>query len=443
MIKEWENEKNTGSTQRVIQIGRRHNHQRLDDGNFWHQQTKENHYMTGVLQLGGKSRALQMLVVTKEPLNLRRKTPFTSLQKQEKRNDKVMDIANRVPWNKGKKLSKKYRQKLSDSHKGQVPWNKGLTKDTNEMLKKLSEKLTGRKGHPAWNKGLTKETDERVRKYGENGRGKHFWTKKNTVKISIKCAYCGKEKMIYPSMRSKNNFCDRKCLGMWLSENLVGKNHHRYGCKFTKLHLHRLSESHKGQIAWSKGRHLTEDHKRKVSESKKGTKSHRKGITYEQEFGKEKAKTIKQKMSIAKQGKIPVNKGKTLIECYGIEKANEILRKWMLGNNLQPNKQETKLNDIIQSICPNEYKYVGNGEFILGGRCPDFINCNGQKKIIELFGDYWHDKKITGCENEQEEYQRKDHFAKYGFQTLVIWEKELSNKDLLINKIKEFNTLTI
>jgi len=53
-----------------------------------------------------------------------------------------------VVWNKGKKMDDKFREKISISNKGKPTWNKGL------------------KGFQvAWNKGLTKETDERVKKY--------------------------------------------------------------------------------------------------------------------------------------------------------------------------------------------------------------------------------------------------------------------------------------
>jgi len=31
-----------------------------------------------------------------------------------------------TPWPKGKKMSAEHRKKLSDSHKGQIPWNKGM-----------------------------------------------------------------------------------------------------------------------------------------------------------------------------------------------------------------------------------------------------------------------------------------------------------------------------
>jgi len=43
-------------------------------------------------------------------------------------------------------------------------WNRGLTKETDERLAKLSEYFTGKKGHVCWNKGLTKETDVRLAK---------------------------------------------------------------------------------------------------------------------------------------------------------------------------------------------------------------------------------------------------------------------------------------
>ena len=40
-----------------------------------------------------------------------------------------------IPWNKGKKLSEDHKRKLSESHKGQRAWNKGLTKDDDSRIK--------------------------------------------------------------------------------------------------------------------------------------------------------------------------------------------------------------------------------------------------------------------------------------------------------------------
>lgn len=108
-----------------------------------------------------------------------------------------------------------------------------------------------------------------------------------------------------------------------------------------------------------------------------------------------------------------------------------------------PNKSEIKLNDIIQKLKV-PYKYVGNGEIWIAGKNPDFININGQKKIIELFGEPWHDKnrsyfgKLSYTQTEQ---GRKEIFAQYGYDTLIIWSKELKNIEMIKQKILDFDNL--
>ena len=80
----------------------------------------------------------------------------------------------------GKHHTEETKRKMRESHKGFVPSWKGKPQ-AEEQLRKLSEIRKGRipwnrglKGIlVAWNKGLTKETDERVKKYGESRRGKH------------------------------------------------------------------------------------------------------------------------------------------------------------------------------------------------------------------------------------------------------------------------------
>lgn len=105
-------------------------------------------------------------------------------------------------------------------------------------------------------------------------------------------------------------------------------------------------------------------------------------------------------------------------------------RKQALSQNLKPNRKELYLNKILDRNFPNEYKYVGDLQFWLGGKNPDFMNVNGQKKLIELYGDFWHKN-----DNPKD---RIKHFKRYGFDTLVIWEKELKNIPKLERKLKEF-----
>jgi len=106
-----------------------------------------------------------------------------------------------------------------------------------------------------------------------------------------------------------------------------------------------------------------------------------------------------------------------------------------------PNKDEIKLNNIIQGLnLP--YKFVGNGEIWITGLNPDFINVNGQKKIIELFGEPWHGKRCFHFEKpsfSRTEQGRKHIFSQYGYDTLIIWCRELREPKILKHKILDFD----
>ena len=94
-----------------------------------------------------------------------------------------------------------------------------------------------------------------------------------------------------------------------------------------------------------------------------------------------------------------------------------------------PNKSELKLFSIINNIYPDEWKFVGDGSFVIDGKCPDYINYN-KKQIIELYGERWH--------KPEEEEQRKELFKKFSYETLIIWFKELKNTEKLEEKLKLF-----
>lgn len=64
---------------------------------------------------------------------------------------------------RGIHLSEEAKSKISEANKGKTPWNKGLTKEKDERVKKYSELLKGNKnglrnradlGKISWNKGL-------------------------------------------------------------------------------------------------------------------------------------------------------------------------------------------------------------------------------------------------------------------------------------------------
>jgi hypothetical protein len=69
------------------------------------------------------------------------------------------------------------------------------------------------------------------------------------------------------------------------------------------------------------------------------------------------------------------------------------------------------------------FKYVGKGEVVICGKCPDFINVNGQKQVIEVFADYWKIRDYGSVRNYIK--QRKKDFNKFGFDVLFINDRKL------------------
>lgn len=98
----------------------------------------------------------------------------------------------------------------------------------------------------------------------------------------------------------------------------------------------------------------------------------------------------------------------------------------------KPNKSEKILINLFNNNnLP--ISYVGDGKVWFEGFNPDFI-CNTKKKIIEVYGDYWHNLPRYKVLDKK----RIKSYSKCGFQTLVIWEHELKNLNQVIDKIRGF-----
>lgn len=57
-----------------------------------------------------------------------------------------------------------------------------------------------------------------------------------------------------------------------------------------------------------------------------------------------------------------------------------------------------------------------------------------ENKIIELFGDYWHNK----LENIEIDKRRLKTYKKFNFKVLVIWEHELKDLEKVKERILQF-----
>ena len=105
---------------------------------------------------------------------------------------------------------------------------------------------------------------------------------------------------------------------------------------------------------------------------------------------------------------------------------NPVYREKVIRNSLRGLlKRPTSFEKYVINIIKKynlPYKYVGNGDFILGGKNPDFINVNGEKICVEVYCYYWHPKNY--------ERIRYKHFTKYGWKTIFINEDDvLSNNE--------------
>lgn len=104
----------------------------------------------------------------------------------------------------------------------------------------------------------------------------------------------------------------------------------------------------------------------------------------------------------------------------------------MMGTawRVKPNKPETFLLNLLNELYPGEWKYTGDFSFVINGKSPDFVNCNGKKLCIELFGNYWH-------RNDNPD-DRAKVFEPFGYKILVIWEHELKDIEQLKEKLEGF-----
>lgn len=94
----------------------------------------------------------------------------------------------------------------------------------------------------------------------------------------------------------------------------------------------------------------------------------------------------------------------------------------------QINKTELRLLNILKKYFTG-WKFVGDGYTFIAGKVPDFINFK-KKKIIEMFGAYWHDRS--------EEGERIKHFRRFGYDCLVIWDYELCEEEKVLGRIVSF-----
>lgn len=250
-------------------------------------------------------------------------------------------------------------------------------------------------------------------------------------KVKVVCEQCGKGILVFPCKANTKRFCSNKCRDVWQSQHWNGKNnpHWKGGdvericqwCEKTFRVPRRVVKKGGGKYCSYKCYGMAQ-RKQLFKICKNCGKA----------FWKKRPKYF-----CSKKCKVEYQRGKNN-PFYGRKHTEETLKRILKAVHGKPNGVESQLIALI-----DEYRlpfcYVGNGEVVIAGKNPDFIHSQGDKKVIELFGDYWHSPLLRPNIRHTATYEAtKRHYEKHGYDCLIIWESELKNRTRVLDKIIEF-----
>lgn len=106
---------------------------------------------------------------------------------------------------------------------------------------------------------------------------------------------------------------------------------------------------------------------------------------------------------------------------------------------IRPTLPEQRVINLIQEYgLP--FRYVGDGEVVVAGLNPDFIDIEN-KKIIEVFGRAFHDPEESFKDKipwHQQYWGRLARYSQKGYDCLILWDDELRDEKLTIEKVRGF-----
>src|SRR3989344_6106431 len=208
--------------------------------------------------------------------------------------------------------------------------------------------------------------------------------------------------------------------------------------------VNKMSEIKKGKhqspnTEFKKGYHQPVEWIEKMRQKKLGMPSDKKGKTYDELYGNQRALEIKEKQAER-------HKNKKLSETHRLaisiaHKQNfeneKFKSQWAARFHRKPGPSEKKMIELI-NLFGLPFKYVGNYKLWIGNKNPDFVHTQGKNQVIELFGEYWHQTK-PNIKYHQTTEGTMDHYKKAGYKCLIIWSQEMKNPQHVLQKIKAFS----
>lgn len=145
---------------------------------------------------------------------------------------------------------------------------------------------------------------------------------------------------------------------------------------------------------------------------------------------KGKSETMKKNLSKAIMGHIVSDKTREIIrKCAYKQWEDPEMAKKVFGTRGK-SWEEENLFSLLQIYFPNYWEYTGTGKYKIGRKVPDFMNIE-HKKIIELYGDYYHKEDIP--------QDRINYFKQFGYDCLIFWASEIKkDQKNVLDKIGAF-----
>ncbi len=101
------------------------------------------------------------------------------------------------------------------------------------------------------------------------------------------------------------------------------------------------------------------------------------------------------------------------------EKKNRLISTRASPVKLKPNNLEEFAGKLIEEVVPGRFQY-NKDELVVGSKIPDFFEIGG-RKLIEVFGDYWHNRDPL----QETEEDVVSYYKSKGYDCLVLWESDI------------------
>lgn len=198
---------------------------------------------------------------------------------------------------------------------------------------------------------------------------------------------------------------------------------------------------------WNKGIHLSEEVRKRMSLAQKGKKIPerikrwlsitRKGKHFSPrtELTSERAKSLWKDPTIRKKMREGISKSK--MGKPRSEELREKIRRFRKTQKIPTSRTKPELR--FMGMCEKydlPFRYTGDSSFWIGRINPDFVGTNGKKIAVDIFGDYWHNPSLKkNVPWYAREANRKAIAKGEGWDLVIIWESELKNENLVLDKV--------